>query len=93
MNECPEHANTGVCKKKDCRLPHIDRAAQLRKVAGTTTPNNPTDANTSDISSDEESGDPSGEDVDSDDLDEEVLLPKQHDTANEFEQQLDFVQL
>lgn len=93
VNECPEHANTGICKRKDCRLPHVDRAAQLRKVAGTTTPDNPTDANMSDISSDDGSVRLSGEDVDSDYLDEELLLPNEHDTANEFEQQLDFVQL
>ncbi len=30
--ECPDYANTGVCNNKKCRLPHVDRAGQLRKM-------------------------------------------------------------
>lgn len=31
--ECPEYASKGSCGNSRCRLPHIDRAGQLRKAA------------------------------------------------------------
>jgi hypothetical protein len=30
--ECPEYASKGACGNSRCRLPHIDRAGQLRKA-------------------------------------------------------------
>lgn len=90
--ECPEYTNTGVCNKKTCRLPHVDRAAQLRKISGTATPKNLTDTDLSDLSDDKPPY-PEEEDIDSDFVDEELLLPPEFDVSNEFEQQLDFVQL
>ena len=30
--ECPDYAGTGSCNNKKCRLPHVDRAGQLRKM-------------------------------------------------------------
>jgi len=91
--ECPEHANTGICHRKDCRLPHVDRAAQLRKISSVATTKNLTDGDLPDLSSDYDSSELDGEDVDSDYVDEELLLPLGYDMDNEFEQQLDFVQL
>ncbi|KIW01044.1 uncharacterized protein PV09_07558 [Verruconis gallopava] len=32
--ECPDYANTGKCDKEDCHLPHVQRASQLRRLAG-----------------------------------------------------------
>lgn len=29
--ECPDYSHTGKCMLPNCRLPHIDRAAQLRQ--------------------------------------------------------------
>ena len=31
MIECPDYASTGDCRSKNCRLPHVDRAAQIRQ--------------------------------------------------------------
>ncbi|KAF2432877.1 hypothetical protein EJ08DRAFT_100060 [Tothia fuscella] len=39
--ECPDYANTGSCKRKECRLPHVDRAGQLRKIAGVSNVSSP----------------------------------------------------
>ena len=71
----------------------MDRAAQLRKISSIATPKNPTDEDLPDLSSDNDSSELDGEDVDSDYVDEELLLPLGYDADNEFEQQLDFVQL
>jgi len=44
--ECPDYANHGRCADPKCRLPHVDRAGQLRVLsAGTVTTANPTDEN------------------------------------------------
>jgi len=46
--ECPDFANTGHCPNKGCRLPHVERAGQLRKRAGVAngSPNDTSDENT-----------------------------------------------
>ena len=33
MHKYPDYANSGFCHKKRCKLPHIDRAGQIRKAA------------------------------------------------------------
>lgn len=43
--ECPDYANLGRCDNNKCRLPHIDRAGQLRRLAGV--PNESTSASKS----------------------------------------------
>ncbi|KAL2798075.1 hypothetical protein BJX66DRAFT_296364 [Aspergillus keveii] len=89
VHECPDYANTGVCGKKHCRLPHVDRAGQIRKNAA---PKEDVTGNDeeSDASSEEEEYDEIGsDDVDSDYLSDEELI-EGADTG-EISQQQDFV--
>jgi hypothetical protein len=71
VHECPDYANSGVCNKKRCRLPHVDRAGQIRK--------NTAAANKADASNDEEEeSDASSEEeeydaIDSDDVDSDAI--------------------
>jgi hypothetical protein len=92
VHECPDYANTGVCNKKRCRLPHVDRAGQIRKNTGA----NKVDAmngDESDASSEEEQYDEiDSDDVDSDVLDEdEAELIIERDDSNDLSQQQDFI--
>lgn len=81
VHECPDYANTGTCRKKNCGLPHVDRAGQIRRQAAQFTSASDTDnslrpmeANQSDISSEEDNGaETDGEDVDSDDLADDLF--------------------
>lgn len=67
--ECPDYANSGICKKKKCLLPHIDRAGQIRKAAATKSETTPP-GDEEDVSSDEDEYDEiDSDDVDSDELD------------------------
>ena len=78
-HECPDYANNGACGNKNCHLPHIDRAGQIRKHAakpilgfdecGSSAPEG---ENASDLLSDEEDlQDSENDDIDSDDLDDD----------------------
>lgn len=90
VHECPDYANTGVCNKKRCRLPHVDRAGQIRKK--TATKAGSPDENESDASSEEEEYDQiDSDDVDSDELDEEPEFIGGAESG-ELSQQQDFVQ-
>lgn len=90
MHECPDYANTGVCKKKHCRLPHVDRAGQIRKNAG---PKEGEGDDESDASSEEEEFDEIGsDDVDSDYLSDEGELIEGTETG-EVSKQQDFIRL
>lgn len=88
VHECPDYASSGVCNKKRCRLPHVDRAGQIRK--NTAKAESP-DENESDASSEEEEYDQidSG-DVDSDELDEEPEFIEGGDSG-EVSQQQDYI--
>ncbi len=98
--ECPDYANTGACHNKKCRLPHVDRAGQIRKIVanklGDSDGSRYRDGeqdNSSDISSEEEDGYDAidSEDVDSDGLEDEPMhIPIGADT-HEISQQQDFV--
>ena len=82
--ECPDYANTGVCKKKKCTLPHVDRAGRLRKATAaskseTTTPPDGEDAE-EDVSSEEEEYD----EIDSDDVDSDELESDEDEPMVEF---------
>ena len=90
VHECPEYANVGICRKKKCHLPHVDRAGQLRKQAAQLN-NVSSEDEDNDIFSDEamsEAGD--SDDVDSDGLEEEPILltgdlePSQISTNEDF---------
>lgn len=90
VHECPDYANTGVCNKKRCRLPHVDRAGQIRKKIAI--PVETQDENESDASSEEEENDQiNSDDVDSDELDEEPEFIGGEDSG-ELAQQQDYVQ-
>lgn len=95
VHECPDYANTGVCNKKRCRLPHVDRAGQIRKNAAVkaegTTAANEQDGDESDASSEEEENEEiDSDDVDSDGSDGESEFIEGVDTS-ELSQQQDFV--
>ncbi|KAL6230397.1 hypothetical protein BDW75DRAFT_222812 [Aspergillus navahoensis] len=88
VHECPDYANTGVCKKKHCRLPHVDRAGQIRKNAA---PKEAEGDDESDASSEEEDFDEIGsDDVDSDYLSDEGELIEGAETG-EVSKQQDFI--
>ncbi|OJI97882.1 hypothetical protein ASPVEDRAFT_37341 [Aspergillus versicolor CBS 583.65] len=91
VHECPDYANTGVCKKKNCRLPHVDRAGQIRKNAAPK--EDASDGEESDASSEEEEYDEIGsDDVDSDYLSDEGELIEGAETG-EISKQQDFISL
>lgn len=89
VHECPDYANKGLCRNSKCRLPHVDRAGQLRKAAAVKCHDQSEGAegDVSDLESDEEVMD--SDDVDSDDM-EEHILPEEN--KHELSQQQDFVQ-
>lgn len=94
VHECPDYTNTGACGNKKCRLPHIDRADQMKKNAiesarplGLSTDDN--DDDDSDLVSEEDDDSGSG-DVDSDDFEE---LVGGTDASSTMSQQKDFVHL
>ncbi|KAL2352330.1 CCCH zinc finger protein [Cryomyces antarcticus] len=90
VNECPDYANTGICRKSKCRLPHVDRAGTLRKAAAAKANSSP-EAESSDISSDEEDHEEiDSDDVDSDGLDEDSFM-QGVDDSHELSQQQDFI--
>ncbi|KAL5044957.1 hypothetical protein BDW71DRAFT_185189 [Aspergillus fruticulosus] len=90
VHECPDYANTGVCKRKHCRLPHVDRAGQIRKNAA---PKEAEGDDESDASSEEEEFDEIGsDDVDSDYLSDEGELIEGTETG-EVSKQQDFIRL
>lgn len=89
VHECPDYANTGVCTKKHCRLPHVDRAGQIRK---NTAPKGDAAGNDdeSDASSDDEDYEGIGsDDIDSDYLSDEGLIEGAE--TGEISQQQDFI--
>ena len=92
VTECPDYANTGTCRNSRCRLPHIDRAGNLRKAAALKA-NKESDGNESpDLSSDEEDyQEIDSDDVDSDDLDEDIDMIESGDGGHELSQQQDFI--
>lgn len=95
--ECPDYANTGRCFHKKCRLQHIDRAGQLRRIAGVQ--NEPVSAAKSPSSSagSERGIVEGGMDLDSDDVEDgDMIRPSSADDPNKigdsaFSQQDDYV--
>ncbi|KAH1671671.1 hypothetical protein KXV51_000677 [Aspergillus fumigatus] len=85
------YAASGVCNKKRCRLPHVDRAGQIRKNAASKA--DAADEEESDESSEDEEYDAiDSDDVDSDDLDDEPEYVEGADNGEqELFQQHDFI--
>ncbi|KAK5628110.1 hypothetical protein RRF57_003825 [Xylaria bambusicola] len=80
--ECPDFSNTGVCKLKGCKRPHIERASILRKAN-----KRASSSEEEDLSSDDDDM------VDSDDVDsdeaEEFIGHDNYDPS--FAEQKDFI--
>ena len=91
--ECPDYANKGFCRNETCRLPHVDRAGQIRKSAAAESISEPDAEKSPDLTSDEEDFDQiDSDDIDSDSL-EDVFLRGAEDTrGHELSQQQDYVQ-
>ncbi|KAJ5641420.1 hypothetical protein N7490_005420 [Penicillium lividum] len=91
VHECPDYANSGVCHKKRCQLPHVDRAGQIRKAAAAAASKAEAGEDDSDQSSEEEDYDAiDSDDVDSDEFDDapEELIAGED---GEMLQQQDFI--
>ncbi|KAI1816493.1 hypothetical protein GGS20DRAFT_537841 [Poronia punctata] len=80
--ECPDFSNTGVCKLKGCKRPHIERASILRKAT-----KRGSSEELDDLSSDDEDVVDS-DDVDSDEV-EEFIGNDDEDLS--FAEQKDFI--
>ncbi|KAF2226633.1 hypothetical protein BDZ85DRAFT_256502 [Elsinoe ampelina] len=90
VNECPDYTNTGVCRNKKCRLPHIDRAGTLRKAAAAKAAKGE-DEVAFDVSSDEEDYDEiDSDDADSEEIEDDVVMSGNGD-GHELSQQQDFI--
>ncbi|KAI8957238.1 hypothetical protein F5Y11DRAFT_340369 [Daldinia sp. FL1419] len=81
--ECPDFSNTGVCKLKGCKRPHIERASVLRKA------NNRASSEETDVSSDDDDAAADSDDIDSDEVEEFVKNDGGDDL--DFIQQRDFI--
>ncbi|KAK5655431.1 hypothetical protein OQA88_5702 [Cercophora sp. LCS_1] len=81
--ECPDFANTGVCRTKGCKLPHRERASALRKAKETSR-----DDDMEDFDSD--AGSVDSDDVDSDEVDE-FIGPDETNNADYVG--MDFIEL
>lgn len=100
IHECPNWSNVGICHDRKCRLPHIDRAGQLRKQTANFLENQRSNHETNklengidDISSDEDTNNGSeSEDVDSDGIEDGIKLQPQKGDQSSFQQD-DFIYL
>ncbi|KAJ5591895.1 uncharacterized protein N7459_002264 [Penicillium hispanicum] len=94
VHECPDYANSGVCHKKRCKLPHVDRAGQIRKAAAAA-------ASKAELADREDESDPSSEEedydaIDSDDIDSDEFDDQPEELiegvdSGEMSQQQDFI--
>ncbi|KAI1142162.1 hypothetical protein F5Y05DRAFT_402135 [Hypoxylon sp. FL0543] len=84
--ECPDFSNTGVCRNKGCKRPHIERASVLRKASHRKSP-----TETEDLSSDDEDAAADTDDVDSDEVEE--FIKKDDDDDLDFVQQKDYIEI
>lgn len=93
VHECPNYANTGVCNKEKCQLPHVDRAGQIRKhTANIRIGSAKTSESDGDISSGEEDYDEiDSDDVDSDGLEDELVQVSANAENYVLSHQQDFV--
>ncbi|KAI0888634.1 uncharacterized protein GGS22DRAFT_152022 [Annulohypoxylon maeteangense] len=82
--ECPEFSNTGTCKNKGCKRPHIERASVLRKKN-----NQLSSGDLEDLSSDDEDAAADSDDIDS--VVVEEFIKKEDDDDLDFAQQKDYI--
>ncbi|KAI9753860.1 MAG: hypothetical protein M1815_005958 [Lichina confinis] len=93
--ECPDYAGTGSCNNKKCRLPHVDRAGQLRKMdaSGPAASNNKNNKRgvVSSVVAQEDHGEGESDlsseedEADSDDIDSDGLAEEEDDDEKEVE--------
>ncbi|KAI4863889.1 hypothetical protein F4820DRAFT_425362 [Hypoxylon rubiginosum] len=83
--ECPDFSNTGVCRLKGCKRPHIERASVLRKA------NRMSPEEMADLSSDDDDAAADSDDVDSDEVEE--FIKRDEDDDLDFVQQKDYIEL
>ncbi|KAF7712794.1 Uncharacterized protein PECH_002624 [Penicillium ucsense] len=94
VHECPDYANSGVCHRKRCPLPHVDRAGQIRKAAAAAAKAEASADNEdeSDESSEEEDyAAIDSDDVDSDDFDDVSTELLEGVDSGEMAEQHDFI--
>lgn len=92
VHECPEYANTGTCRQKECHLPHVDRAGQIRKHAANLAENTTgsVDDDDIDLSSDDDD-EMDSDDVDSDGLEDSTTDLSGSASSHALSQQQDYV--
>jgi len=90
IHECPDYANTGVCRNKECHLPHVDRAGRIRKQNANRTDTRARSSEDTDLSSDD-SNDIGTDDIDSDAIKEDTVDPYEGTASHMISQQQDFV--
>ncbi|OCL05581.1 CCCH zinc finger protein [Glonium stellatum] len=91
--ECPDYANKGFCRNETCRLPHVDRAGQIRKSAAAESISAPDADISPDLTSDEEDFDQiDSDDIDSDGLEDVLVRGTEDARDHELSQQQDYVQ-
>ncbi|KAJ6257668.1 hypothetical protein Dda_7455 [Drechslerella dactyloides] len=97
--ECPDFDQTGVCKDKACKLPHIEHAGR-RRAAAAAKAAKLADEGDSDVSSDDDNDEDDDDDehFGSDDVDsdyfsdsEVILQTSTSDDGHEVSQQADFI--
>ncbi|KAJ9669355.1 hypothetical protein H2201_000707 [Coniosporium apollinis] len=83
---------SGLCRNNKCRLPHVDRAGQIRKRTAQSSATSSPEAESSDLSSDEDFDEIGSDDVDSDGFQEDMWMQDaNNDGGHELTQQRDFV--
>ena len=93
--ECPDYSEHGVCRDPNCRLPHVDRAGQLRKQGRGGEFGNPKDPESTKendlMDTEAESAEADADDISSEDLDDEYLLGAANPDTRGLSQQADYV--
>ena len=99
VHECPAWSNTGSCQNKRCRLPHVDRAGQIRRQTanhidpfGKPVKDAPSNSDGSDLSSEgEEVNEIDSDDIDSEGLDDDILVNQSSANDLDAHRQDDFI--
>ena len=91
--ECPDYSQSGNCPNEDCRLPHVDRAGQLRQqhsevVIGKTDANQDTHSALSNV---EHTSEIDRDDLDLDEMATKVIVEASRPECHPLSQQQDFV--
>ncbi|KAI9719179.1 MAG: hypothetical protein M1828_006272 [Chrysothrix sp. TS-e1954] len=92
VHECPDYANKALCRSRKCKLPHVDRAGQLRKATAVDDTLSES-LETSDIDSNAGHTDANSDDLDSDDLEDTLCPASSPDQRQELSEQSDFVKI